>query len=472
LKERENMTSINEFKDEDSEQTNTNFVIRVCLVAALGGLLFGYDTAVISGAIGFLRTKFDLDATQMGWAASSALVGCILGCIFAGVLSDWMGRKKTLILAAILFTISAVGSAVPRSFTEFIIFRMIGGIGVGSASMLSPLYIAEISPATIRGKMVSYNQFAIVFGMLVVYFVNYFIVAQGNEIWNVQSGWRWMFGSEALPAIIFLGFLLFVPESPRWLIKKKRTSEALFILSRVTNEEHAKNELTEIEDAIAHEDASIKQLLLPGMKIVLIIGIVLAVLQQVTGINVFLYYAPEIFKKLGTGTNTALFQTIIVGSVNLTFTVVAIKTVDRLGRKPLMMIGSFGMGICLMGLGLAAYFQQTAMWILIFVLGYIACFALSVGPVVWVILSEIFPTRIRGRAMSIATICLWAANWIVSQTFPMLDENEWLVENFHHGFSFWLYGSLCFVLILFVWKVVPETKGKSLEEIERFWMKT
>ncbi len=466
------MTSINEFKDEDSEQTNTNFVIRVCLVAALGGLLFGYDTAVISGAIGFLRTKFDLDATQMGWAASSALVGCILGCIFAGVLSDWMGRKKTLILAAILFTISAVGSAVPRSFTEFIIFRMIGGIGVGSASMLSPLYIAEISPATIRGKMVSYNQFAIVFGMLVVYFVNYFIVAQGNEIWNVQSGWRWMFGSEALPAIIFLGFLLFVPESPRWLIKKKRTSEALFILSRVTNEEHAKNELTEIEDAIAHEDASIKQLLLPGMKIVLIIGIVLAVLQQVTGINVFLYYAPEIFKKLGTGTNTALFQTIIVGSVNLTFTVVAIKTVDRLGRKPLMMIGSFGMGICLMGLGLAAYFQQTAMWILIFVLGYIACFALSVGPVVWVILSEIFPTRIRGRAMSIATICLWAANWIVSQTFPMLDENEWLVENFHHGFSFWLYGSLCFVLILFVWKVVPETKGKSLEEIERFWMKT
>lgn len=472
MKERENMTSINEFKDEDSEQTNTNFVIRVCLVAALGGLLFGYDTAVISGAIGFLRTKFDLDATQMGWAASSALVGCILGCIFAGVLSDWMGRKKTLILAAILFTISAVGSAVPRSFTEFIIFRMIGGIGVGSASMLSPLYIAEISPATIRGKMVSYNQFAIVFGMLVVYFVNYFIVAQGNEIWNVQSGWRWMFGSEALPAIIFLGFLLFVPESPRWLIKKKRTSEALFILSRVTNEEHAKNELTEIEDAIAHEDASIKQLLLPGMKIVLIIGIVLAVLQQVTGINVFLYYAPEIFKKLGTGTNTALFQTIIVGSVNLTFTVVAIKTVDRLGRKPLMMIGSFGMGICLMGLGLAAYFQQTAMWILIFVLGYIACFALSVGPVVWVILSEIFPTRIRGRAMSIATICLWAANWIVSQTFPMLDENEWLVENFHHGFSFWLYGSLCFVLILFVWKVVPETKGKSLEEIERFWMKT
>jgi len=307
--------------------------------------------------------------------------------------------------------------------------------------------------------------------MLVVYFVNYFIAAQGNDVWNVQSGWRWMFGSETLPAILFLGFLFFVPESPRWLIKQKRTSEALAVLSRVSDENHAKGELIEIEETIAHEDTSITQLLLPGMRIVLIIGIVLAVLQQVTGINVFLYYAPEIFKKLGAGTNTALFQTIIVGAVNLTFTIVAIKTVDRLGRKPLMMIGSLGMGICLMGLGFAAFFQQTAIWVLIFVLGYIACFALSVGPVVWVILSEIFPTRIRGRAMSIATICLWAANWVVSQTFPMLDENEWLVENFNHGFSFWLYGSLCFVLIVFVWKIVPETKGKSLEEIESMWIR-
>jgi MFS transporter, SP family, xylose:H+ symportor len=457
--------------DNGNDKKNLNFVIRICLVAAMGGLLFGYDTAVISGAIGFLRTKFELDATQMGWAASSALVGCIIGCIFAGVLSDWKGRKKILILAAILFTISAVGSAVPRSFTEFVIFRIIGGIGVGTASMLSPLYIAEISPATIRGKMVSYNQFAIVSGMVIVYFVNYFIAAQGNEVWNVQSAWRWMFGSETLPAIMFLVFLFFVPESPRWLIKQKRTDEALFVLNRVSGEKQAKSELREIEDAIAHEKTSIKQLLHPGMQIVLAIGIVLAVLQQVTGINVFLYYAPEIFKKLGTGTNTALLQTIIIGAVNMTFTIVAIKTVDRLGRKPLMIIGSLGMGICLVGLGSAAYFQQTAIWVLAFVLGYIACFALSVGPVVWVILSEIFPTRIRGRAMSIATICLWAANWLVSQTFPMLDENEWLVENFHHGFSFWLYGSLCFVLVLFVWRIVPETKGKSLEEIEKIWIK-
>jgi len=456
---------------ETESKSFLTYVVRVCLVAAMGGFLFGYDTAVISGAIGFLRTKFELDAAMMGWMASSALVGCIIGCLFAGITSDKIGRKKTLILAAILYTISAIGSAIPENITEFIIFRMIGGIGVGTASMLSPLYIAEISPANIRGKMVSYNQFAIVLGMLIVYFVNYFIVVQGNEIWNVQNGWRWMFGSEALPAVTFLAYLFFVPESPRWLIKQGRTEEAYSILIKVAGESHAKDELIEIEKAISSEDSSIKQLFLPGLRMVLIIGIVLAVLQQVTGINVFLYYAPEIFKNLGSGTTTALLQTIIVGAVNLTLTVVAIKNVDRIGRKPLMKIGSFGMGVCLISLGLSAYFQQTAIWVLIFVLGYIAFFALSVGPVTWVILSEIFPTRIRGRAMSIATICLWAANWVVSQTFPMLDENEWLVSNFNHGFSFWLYGSLCFVLFVFVWKIVPETKGKTLEEIEKNWIK-
>ena len=303
----------------------------------------------------------------------------------------------------------------------------------------------------------------------IVYFVNYFIEGLGNEAWNIESGWRWMFGSETIPAVLFFIFLFFVPESPRWLIKKGRKDEALSILKKVTVESHAEAELREIEESISNEDTSIKQLIKPGMRIVLIIGISLAVLQQVTGINVFLYYAPEIFKNLGSGTSTALLQTIIVGAVNLTFTIVAIKTVDKLGRKPLMELGSLGMGLCLICLGLAAYFQQTAIWVLIFVLGFIAFFALSVGPVTWVILSEIFPTQIRGRAMSIATVSLWAANWLVSQTFPMIDENEWLVENFNHGFSFWIYGALCFILFAFVWKIVPETKGKSLEEIEGFW---
>jgi len=446
------------------------YLFLVCIVAALGGLLFGYDTAVISGAIGFLQSRFALDPKWTGWAASCALIGCIIGVSVAGILSDRLGRKKVLIISAVLFLISALGTALPRNLTEFIIFRIIGGIGVGAASMTSPMYIAEISPARIRGRMVSVNQFAIIFGMLVVYFVNYFVARQGTEAWNVQLGWRWMFGSESLPALLLLVMLFLVPESPRWLIKQKRHDAALAIFSRVGGPQHAKVELAAIEETIAHESGSIAQLFQPGMKIVLVIGVALAVLQQVTGINVFLYYAPEIFKKLGTGTNTALLQTVMVGAVNLLFTVIAIWTVDIVGRKPLMIIGAAGMGISLLAMGLVAFYQRTDLWVLIFVLGYIASFALSVGPVTWVILSEIFPTRIRGRAMGIATLCLWAANFVVSQTFPMMNESKWLVDKFHHGFPFWVYGSLCAVSVLFVWLFVPETKGKTLEEIEKYWM--
>jgi MFS transporter, SP family, xylose:H+ symportor len=449
-----------------------SYVYFAAFVAALGGLLFGYDTAVISGTIGFLREHFDLSAAQMGWTASSALIGCIIGVVCAGILSDWIGRKKVLIFAAVLFAISALGSAVPRNITELVLFRIIGGCGVGAASMLSPLFIAEISPANIRGRLVSWNQFAIVSGMLAVYFVNYIIAGSSDHVWNVTFGWRWMFASEFIPAILFLVLLFLVPESPRWLVKQGRGKKALEILAKIGGAEHAQTELLEIKETISQEGNSIKQLFKPGLKTLVGVGIGLAVLQQVTGINVFLYYAPEIFKKLGSGTNTALLQTIIVGACNMGFTIVAIKTVDKFGRKPLMLIGATGMGISLFALGLSAYFQQTAMWLLVFILGYIACFALSVGPVTWVILSEIFPTRFRGRAMSIATVTLWAANYLVSQTFPMLDENVWLVEKFNHGFSFWIYGSFCVVLVLVVKKWVPETKGKSLEEIERFWLKT
>jgi sugar porter (SP) family MFS transporter len=446
------------------------YVFFVCLVASLGGLLFGYDTAVISGAIGFLQTRFALDPKWTGWAASSALVGCIMGVSVSGMLNDWFGRKKVLIAAGVLFLISAIGTALPRNLAEFIIYRIVGGIGVGAASITSPMYIAEISPARIRGRMVSVNQFAIVLGMLVVYFVNYFIAEQGADEWNVQFGWRWMFGSEAVPVILFLALLFLVPESPRWLTKQNRGDEALAVLAKVNGRETAKKELAAIKDAIAHETGSITQLFLPGMRIVLVIGVVLAVLQQVTGINVFLYYAPEIFKKLGSGTNIALLETVVVGAVNLGFTVFAIWTVDRLGRKPLMVIGAAGMGISLFAMGLAAYYQKTEVWVLIFILSYIASFALSIGPVTWVILSEIFPTQIRGRAMSIATFCLWSANFVVSQTFPMMNDNKWLVDKFHRGFPFWLYGALCAVLVVFVWVFVPETKGKTLEEIERHWL--
>lgn len=446
------------------------FIYLVCLVAALGGFLFGYDTGVISGAIGPLEQRFDLSPKGVGWAASCALVGCIFGAALAGTTSDHLGRKKVLIISAVLLLVSAVGTAIPRNLTEFIIYRFIGGLGVGAASLTSPMYIAEITPARIRGRMVSVNQFAIVSGFLVVYFANYFIALGQEEAWIVQTGWRWMFGSESFPAALLLLLTFFVPESPRWLTKQKREREALGILTKVNGQQFAQKELLAIKDAIAHESGSVAQLFEPGMKIVLVIGIVLAILQQVTGINAVLYYAPEIFKNLGARTESALLQTVVVGAVNIGFTIIAIWTVDRLGRKPLMLIGSLGMGLTLLSLGLAFHFNQKSLWVFLIVLGYIGCFAMSLGPVTWVILSEIFPTGIRGRAMAIATVILWISCFAVSQTFPMMDKNGWLIEKFHHGFSFWVYAVFCVVEVIFVWLLVPETKGKTLEQIEQHWL--
>jgi SP family xylose:H+ symportor-like MFS transporter len=300
--------------------------------------------------------------------------------------------------------------------------------------------------------------------------VNYFIASAGDEAWNVLMGWRWMFGSEALPAVALLGLLVLVPESPRWLVKQGEVEKARQILTRVDGPGHAAAEIVEIEATLAQESPSLSQLLRPGMRTVLVIGVVLAVLQQVTGINVFLYYAPEIFKAMaGETTRAAFVQTIVVGGVNLLFTLIAIWSVDKLGRKPLMMVGSAGMALALTALGLTAYFGRTDLWVLTFILSYIACFALSVGPVTWVILAEIFPTKIRGRALAVATFCLWVANFVVSQTFPMMDENPWLIAKFKHAFPFWIYAGFSLVLLLFVWRVVPETKGRTLEQIERQW---
>jgi MFS family permease len=483
---------------------SVGYVYLLACVAALGGLLFGYDTAIISGAIGFLTTCFDLDpAFEKGWAASSVLLGCAAGAAVAGALSDRLGRKKMLILAGVFFLVSALGTALPQSVRVFVVFRIVTGLAIGAASISSPMYIAEISPARMRGKMVSINQFAIVAGILVAYFVNYSIAAHGNSIdravvsssaaeqgapldvakrgqspgqlrpvakgWNAEQGWRWMFGLGACPALLFLGMLLVVPESPRWLTKQGRTQEAMATLVRVNGDAVARAELAAIEQAIATESSSLGQLIQPGMRVALVIGITLAVLQQITGINVFLYFAPEIFKKMGSAVGVALFNTVIVGAVNMAFTVVAIRTVDWLGRKPLMLIGSAGMGISLLGMGAAAYWQRADAWVLTLMLSYIACFALSVGPVTWVILSEIFPTQIRGRAMAIATVCLWLADFLVTQTFPMMDENARLIDLFHHAFPFLVYAFFCAVSVLFVWRFVPETKGKSLEEIEQSW---
>jgi sugar porter (SP) family MFS transporter len=396
----------------------------ITLVAALGGLLFGYDTAVIAGAIGFLQAHFHLDAAMKGWAAACALLGCILGVSVAGVFSDVFGRRKALVLAGVLFLASAIGTAVAGQFWVFVLFRILGGIGIGIASMASPMYIAEVAPSHIRGRMVSINQFAIITGMLVIYFVNYFIVLSGDTSWNTTAGWRWMFASGSVPSAIFLLCLLLVPESPRWLVEQGQIDQARGMLTKAGGRSYVEAELVSIREALHQETGSPRQLLEPGIRRTLFIGIALAILQQVTGINVFLYYAPEIFKTLGAGVDVALLQTIVIGVVNLAFTLVAIWSVDRLGRRPLMMIGASGMGLSLVVMGAAAQFQAISFWVLILILIYIACFALSVGPVTWVLHSEIFPTRIRGRALSIATFCLWSANFVVSQTFKEVRSQE------------------------------------------------
>ena len=453
---------------EQRQSGSTGYVWVLASVAALGGLLFGYDTAVVSGAIVYMKQYWHLDPMAKGWAASSALVGCIIGAMFAGMLSDWLGRKKVMILSALLFGVSGIGAALPQTVAQLALARMLGGFAIGAASMLSPLYIAEIAPAAVRGRMVSVNQFAIVGGMLVVYFVNAFIAQLGErlggEAWNVAYGWRWMFGSGALPAIAFFALLFLVPERPRWLIKRGRRDTAMAVLARINGEAQARRDAAEIEDTIAHEDTSVMQLFRPGLRGIMAMGIVLAVLQQVTGINVVLYYAPDIFKSLGASSTSAFYQTVIVGAVNMAFTVLAIWVVDRIGRKPLLLLASVGMGMSMFALGGAyAMGQLKGMLALLFVLAYVASFAVAMGPVVWVVLAEIYPTRVRGTAMSIATVCLWTACFIVSQTSP------WLMERLA-GYSFFIYGAMCVVAIVFVWLAVPETKGMTLEQIERSWV--
>lgn len=452
-----------------SNQGSRAYVTVICLVATLGGLLFGYDTGVISDAIGFLTKRFHLSPAMEGWTMSCAIFGCALGAVVAGVIGDRLGRKKLLVISAVLFAVSSLGTALPKTLAVFILFRTLAGIGIGMAALASPLYIAEISPARIRGRLVSLNQLAIVTGFLLVYFTNYYITRHGDEVWQVTSSWRWMFGLGLVPALFFLLLLIFVPESPRWLVEQGRRQEAHDILARVNGPAMAFTELKSIEASITNENGTLRQLLKPGLRLVLLIGIVLAILQQVTGINAFLYYGPEILKKLGTASDTALLQQIIVGAANLAFTFVAIWTVDRLGRRPLMLFGAAGMGICLFGMGLAAYLQHIEGWMLLFIIGYIACFAMSVGPVTWVILSEIFPTRVRGRALAVATFFLWLADWVITQSAPFLNKDPWLVHTFNNAFPFWLYGSMCVVEVLFLWRFVPETKGQTLEAIEQSW---
>lgn len=444
--------------------------LRISLFAALGGLLFGYDTAVISGAIGFLESHFSLSTTGVGWAASCALVGCVPGALSAGWLNQKLGRRATLMLSAILFLISAIGTAVPQDFSTFVIFRILGGIGVGIASFSSPLYIAEITPSAKRGNRVTLNQFAIISGMLVVYFVNYFIALQGDVEWNTSTGWRWMFASESVPAILFLAGLFFIPESPRWLAMRGREQRLMQTLMFIYRDEaHAQQVREEILQTLNEKSVSLASMLNKPWRKVLLFGIAFAVLQQASGINVFLYYGPEIFKQLGSTTDSALLQTIILGTVNLAFTIIALRLVDRVGRRPLLLFGISGMIVSLTAMGFATYYNLGGVVALICMLFYIACFASSMGPVFWVVLSEIFPNKLRSHAAAIATFFLWMANFAVSQTFPMLNGNEWLVSTFNLAFPFWFYALMCLIAVVLIYRILPETMGKTLEQIESHW---
>jgi sugar porter (SP) family MFS transporter len=452
------------------------YLILVCLVATLGGLLFGYDTGVISGAIEPLTARFHLDDFMKGWASGCVLIGCATGVLVVGPLSDRYGRKIAMFLAAAMFLISAIGTALPSDINVFILFRFLGGVGIGIASISTPMYIAEITPANVRGRMVAVNQIAIVGGIAATSFINYFIAQSGDQAWLIETGWRWMFATGILPAVVFFLLLLLIPESPRWLVEKSRVEEAGNILARVGGRAFSDTEIAAIRESLSGEKGTWGELFSRRLRLPLMIGIALAVLQQVTGINVFMYFGATIFKTMSqdTGVDAGLLQQIIINGSCTFFTLVAIASVDKWGRRPLMLIGAAGMGVSLVAMGLMAQLLSdpaaASNLMLACIILYIGCFGLSVGPVVWVILSEIFPTAVRGRALGLATFCLWVSDYAITQTFPMMDaKDSWFVAHFNHAFPFYLYAVFCLILIVVVWRFVPETKGKSLEEIEKSW---
>lgn len=453
---------------------NIRYVLALSFVSAMGGLLFGYDWVVIGGAKPFYELFFDLKGSPslQGWAMSSALVGCLTGAAVAGTLADRLGRKLLLILAGALFTLSAFGTGYSDAFTPFVIYRIAGGIGIGLASTLSPMYIAEVSPAQIRGRFVSLNQLTIVIGILAAQIANWqiaepvpdgFTDQQILNSWNGQWGWRWMFWAEMIPASLFFILMFFIPESPRFLARQKKEKKVIRILSKVGGLDYARSELSNIKETLKNSSDKInyRDLLHPRILPVLVVGIVLAVFQQWCGLNVVFNYAEEIFASAGYDVSDILFNIVITGSINLIFTLVAMRTVDKWGRRLLMLIGSGGLTVTYLFLGGFYYFNFNGLPVLLMVLLAIAIYAMSLAPVTWVVLSEIFPNRIRGAAVAVCTFFLWGASFVLAYTFPLLNSSMGT-----HG-TFWIYSGITLAGFIFIKFRLPETKGKSLEEIEK-----
>lgn len=455
------------------KRCNMFYILLISLVSAMGGLLFGYDWVVIGGAKIFYEPFFGLDGlpSMRGWAMSCALVGCLTGALLAGMWSDRYGRKKMLLLASVLFTVSAIGVGMADRISGFIIYRIVGGFGIGIASNISPIYIAEVAPAPIRGRFVSLNQLTIVLGILAAQVANWAIARYfsiGGEMLNPRSlewAWRWMFWVGALPAMLFFVASFVIPESPRWLALNGKTEAARRIFHRIGGEEYAANALQDIARLRneRNERMSLRQIVHPSVRrvLVLVLGVVLAVFQQWCGINVIFNYAHEIFSAAGYAVSDVLMNIVVTGVTNVVFTLVAVYTVDRWGRRALMIAGAAALAVIYAILGTAYYFEVSGWAMLLLVVLAIAAYAMSLAPIVWVVLSEIFPARLRGAMMALSTFCLWAASFMLTYTFPLLN------ESLEASGTFWVYGAICLAGYLFIRARLPETRGKSLEEIEK-----
>ena len=459
---------------ERDASVNRVYLFSITLAAALGGLMFGYDWVVIGGAELFYEKFFKLtSAWQIGWAMSSALIGALFGAMFAGALSDKFGRKPLLAIAALLFVATSLGTGLAHGFAFFVVNRLLGGVAIGVASNLSPLYIAEIAPASMRGRLVSLNQLTIALGVVAAQIANWFIaqptpagvsMAQiAWDSWNVQTAWRWMFGVTAMPALIFFLGMFFVPESPRWLIKKGKAASARRILEKIGGLAYAECSVREIEGTLVNEidKVNLRELLEPRMLKILMLGIVLAVFQQWCGINVIFQYGSRIFAEAGYAVSGILFSIVITGVVSVLMTFVAIGSVDRWGRRGLMTSGALGLALIYLATGAAYHMHLKGIVPVVLVVAAIACYCYSLAPITWVILSEIFPNRIRGAAMSVSVVSLWLGNFLLSQTFPLMYEKMGLAN------CFWVYSGICFAGFIYLVKRLPETRGKSLEQLER-----